>query len=212
MALPSAKKVKLDWGVPVAICIAQAALESGWGKSVKGNAYFGIKGKSPSGATTTFTTTEFEKGKKITIQDSFRAYKDFAESADDYGRMLKSNSRYAGCFAHSNDPLKFADALQAAGYATDPNYAKRSSKSSGLTGWQSMTNNWRNMSAAVIGTILWGCTPGERLIPDIRPRPLHRVPCIRPTRNRSETRGFLRKWSRCLSNIDCAFFRSQARA
>ncbi len=58
MALPVAAKVKEQWGIPVSVRIAQAAIECGWGKHVKGNAYFGIKGKSPKGASTTFATTE----------------------------------------------------------------------------------------------------------------------------------------------------------
>lgn len=124
-ALPAARKVKASWGVPVSICIAQAALESAWGQIVKDNAYFGIKGKSQSGASTTFTTTEFVAGKKLTTKDTFRAYKDFEEAADDYGRLLSSNPLYQGCFAFKNDPLKFAEQLQKAGYATDPNYAAK---------------------------------------------------------------------------------------
>ena len=126
LILPSAQKVKTAWDVPIAICLAQAALETGWGKSVKDNAYFGIKGKSPSGASTTFTTTEYTDSKtKITIQDTFRAYKDLDEAADDYGRFLKTNPRYSKCFSYSNDSLRFADALQAAGYATDPQYSPK---------------------------------------------------------------------------------------
>ena len=50
-ALPAAVEVKRNWGVPIAVTIAQGALESGWGLKVKGNAYFGVKGKS-----VTFTT------------------------------------------------------------------------------------------------------------------------------------------------------------
>jgi flagellar protein FlgJ len=124
LVLPAAQRVKADLDVPIAICIAQAALETGWGKTVIGNAYFGIKGKPPSGASTTFTTTEYTDPKtRITLKDTFRAYKDLDEAADDYGRLLKTDLRYAICFNYSNDSLKFADALQTAGYATDPNYS-----------------------------------------------------------------------------------------
>ena len=57
------------------------------GKHVKNNAYFGIKGKSPTGNSTSFGTTEVINGKVIHIKDTFRAYADYAESADDYGRF-----------------------------------------------------------------------------------------------------------------------------
>jgi peptidoglycan hydrolase FlgJ len=123
--LPGAKRVKKKYGVPISILIAQAALESGWGTSVKGNAYFGIKGKSPQGESIEFTTTEFLKGKKIILKDTFRAYVDFSESADDYGQFLKKNNRYKKCFDFSSKPLIFADKLQEAGYATDPKYAEK---------------------------------------------------------------------------------------
>jgi flagellar protein FlgJ len=123
--LGAARGVKATWGVPVSVCIAQAALESAWGRAVKNNAYFGIKGKSISGNSTDFTTSEFVDGQKITIQDTFRAYLDFAEAADDYGRFLSSNPRYESCFAVKGDPLRFADELQSCHYATDPNYAEK---------------------------------------------------------------------------------------
>ncbi|MFG1173020.1 glucosaminidase domain-containing protein [Erwiniaceae bacterium CAU 1747] len=50
--------------IPVSVTLAQSAQETGWGKSVKNNAYFGIKGKSPEGNTTSFTTSEYIDGKK----------------------------------------------------------------------------------------------------------------------------------------------------
>lgn len=64
-------------------------------------------------------------GKKVSITDSFRAYKNFKESAEDYGKFLTTNPRYKPAFAHSNDPSKFAEAIHAAGYATDPLYSSK---------------------------------------------------------------------------------------
>ena len=76
-------------------------------------------------ASTTFTTHEVENGKSVEIKDQFRAYASIEEAADDYGRFLKTNPRYAACFTYSNDPEKFVSALAAAGYATDPQYATK---------------------------------------------------------------------------------------
>lgn len=123
--LPAARKTKLTWSIPIAALIAQAALETGWGSSVKANAYFGIKGKSPSGKSTTFTTHEVIGGTKLKINDAFRAYESIDEAADDYGRFLNENPRYANCFTYSDDPEKFVTTLAAAGYATDPDYADK---------------------------------------------------------------------------------------
>jgi len=125
LMLASAKKTKKDWSVPIAVLIAQSALETGWGSSVVGNAYFGIKGKSSSGASSTFQTHEVIGGKSVALKDSFRAYKDIAEAADDYGRFLNENPRYKTCFLYKNDPEKFVTTLAAAGYATDPLYATK---------------------------------------------------------------------------------------
>lgn len=123
--LPAAKKVKTKYKIPASVLIAQAALESGWGRHVKDNAYFGIKAHKTKGGTTSFTTTEFINGKKVTMSDSFRVYKNFDEAAEDYGKFLTSNPRYKSAFAYSKQPLIFVDKLQAAGYATDPRYATK---------------------------------------------------------------------------------------
>lgn len=121
-----AKFVKNKWRIPISVLIAQAALETGWGTSVVNNAYFGIKGRSSaSGASTTFATTEYINGKKVSVTDTFRAYKDFADSADDYGRFLNQNNRYAKCFLFRDDPIKFSAQVALAGYATDPLYANK---------------------------------------------------------------------------------------
>lgn len=123
--VPDARKVKLKYGVPIAVLIAQAALESGWGQHVKDNAYFGIKGKSQKGKSTSFNTTEYINGIKISTNDTFRAYTNFKEAAEDYGLFLTTNPRYQSCFSSKGNPLAFADKLQAAGYATDPQYATK---------------------------------------------------------------------------------------
>ncbi|WP_337062391.1 glycoside hydrolase family 73 protein [Serratia fonticola] len=135
-ALPAAQKVQQDWGIPVSVTLAQSAQETGWGKSVKNNAYFGIKGVSPTGKSGMFNTTEVIDGKVISISDKFRAYNDFAESADDYGRFLNKNPRYAEALKHKDDPFTFSKEVAKAGYATDPKYADKIAsiiKSQGLT-------------------------------------------------------------------------------
>ncbi|MFH5071318.1 glycoside hydrolase family 73 protein [Enterobacter cloacae complex sp. 2024EL-00215] len=123
-ALPAAINVKRNWGVPIAVTIAQGALESGWGLKAKGNAYFGVKGKSPEGNSITFTTHENYDGQSVKIKDSFRSYDSLEQSADDYGRFLSVNKRYATAFSYPNDPEKFIHEVAKAGYATNPDYEK----------------------------------------------------------------------------------------
>jgi flagellum-specific peptidoglycan hydrolase FlgJ len=127
--LPYAQRVRLTYKVPVSVTIAQAALETGWGSAVRGNAYFGIKGTAPTGASGTFTTQEevnkdprTKIGTRITIKDRFRAYADLSEAAMDYGLYLSTNKIYAEAFKHTDDPMQFADAVARAGYATAHDY------------------------------------------------------------------------------------------
>ncbi|MEF3313353.1 glucosaminidase domain-containing protein [Paenibacillus sp. GYB004] len=111
-------------GVLASITIAQAALETGWGASVPGNNLFGIKGSG-----TTQDTREYINGQWVTIRAGFRTYASWEDSIQDHSRFLHENRRYAnaGFFAHSaaRDYAGAARALQAAGYATDPNYASK---------------------------------------------------------------------------------------
>lgn len=116
---PAALKVQEAYGVPYGVCIAQAALETGWGRYVKGNNYFGIKGQGQK-----FATHEFVNGKKINIVDSFRAYESMEDSFEDYGHFLTTQPRYAPAFK-TKDPEQFVRELQRAGYATDPEYANK---------------------------------------------------------------------------------------
>ncbi|WP_010495101.1 glycoside hydrolase family 73 protein [Paenibacillus elgii] len=111
-------------GVLASITLAQAALESAWGRSAPGNNLFGIKG-----AGQTQTTKEFVSGQWITIQDGFRVYESWEGSIRDHSRFLTENSRYAraGFFECCKrlDYAGAANALQKAGYATDPTYAQK---------------------------------------------------------------------------------------
>lgn len=112
-------------GIPASITLAQAALESGWGASVRGNNLFGIKAdKSWTGRTVAIDTHEVIKGQRVAIVDKFRAYDSYAESMVDHGRFLLANPRYRECFKETTG-AGWATALQAAGYATDPDYAKK---------------------------------------------------------------------------------------
>lgn len=113
---PQLHDVAEELGVKPEFIIAQAALESGWGKSIKGNALFGIKGEGQ-----TFTTHEYIDGKKVVMEDSFRAYDSWGESIKDYGDLLKR--RYAGTHGAKTGE-EFFTGLKEGGYATDPKYVQ----------------------------------------------------------------------------------------
>jgi len=120
---PVAREASRTSGVPASIIIAQAALETGWGRATIGNAknLFGIKGTGPAGSVRV-PTSEVINGRWVTIMDNFRRYNTWAESITDHGRLLRT-SRYAPAMAVRNNPDEFARQLQRCGYATDPNYA-----------------------------------------------------------------------------------------
>ncbi|WP_334067505.1 glycoside hydrolase family 73 protein [Nereida ignava] len=120
---PVAKEVALELGVSHKIVLAQAALESGWGKSVKGNNLMGIKSHGEAGGLDV-VTHEVVNGKKVKITDKFRQYASPEDSIRGYGSFLKANSRYKHFLqAGAENEDAQLSALQSSGYATDPKYA-----------------------------------------------------------------------------------------
>lgn len=120
-------------GIPAPFMLAQAALETGWGKreivGADGTAshnLFGIKaGAGWTGATVDVRTTEYIGGRPQKMVQRFRAYASEAESFADYARLIKHSPRYAGVVAQAGDAQGFAQGLQKAGYATDPAYGHK---------------------------------------------------------------------------------------
>ncbi|MDP1558079.1 MAG: flagellar assembly peptidoglycan hydrolase FlgJ [Nitrosomonas sp.] len=127
-----AKIAEQTTGIPAHFMIAQAALESGWGKHEIKHAdnstsfnLFGIKaGKSWDGAVVKVLTTEYINGVPKKMVEEFRAYNSYAESFQDYANLLLNNPRYVNVL-QSQDASVFANGLQRAGYATDPMYADK---------------------------------------------------------------------------------------
>jgi flagellar protein FlgJ len=70
-------------------------------------------------------TLEYEDGIAVQSQAAFRSYGSIASSFGDYVRFLQSNPRYGSVLDQPHDPGKFLQALQQAGYATDPKYAQK---------------------------------------------------------------------------------------
>lgn len=122
---PVARENMRKTGVPASVTLAQAALETGWGRSSIGDAknLFGIKGTGPAG-TIRVPTQEFVNGRMITINDNFRKYNSWQESFDDHARLLQ-NSRYGYALQFNKNPDRYAQEIHKAGYATDPNYASK---------------------------------------------------------------------------------------
>lgn len=131
--LPYAEQAAQRLGVEPRILVAQAALETGWGRSmIKDDQgansfnFFGIKADQRwQGAVADTQTHEYVEGNRISIRDAFRAYEDPSQSFNDYVDFLKNNPRYQAALDQVESPEQFVRSLQSAGYATDPEYADK---------------------------------------------------------------------------------------
>jgi flagellum-specific peptidoglycan hydrolase FlgJ len=127
---PGARESQRKNGVPASVTLAQAILESDWGRSKltrEANNLFGIKAQSGPGSAGVYeiNTWEVYGGQNATVLAGFRAYTTLADSIVDHGRWFQDNSRYWGALEVKDDPRAFAYAINAAGYATDPAYAPK---------------------------------------------------------------------------------------
>ena len=130
---PYAKQAANEIGVEPKVLLAQAALETGWGKSVIDKAdgkssfnLFNIKAdKSWKGSKTSVNTLEFVQGTAKKVRAGFRVYDSYQQSFQDYVQFLKSNPRYGEALKQTADPEAYVKGLQQAGYATDPKYADK---------------------------------------------------------------------------------------
>ena len=140
-----AKQTEEKSGISALFILAQAALESGWGKSAPGNMFFGVKaGKStPENKKQLLETSEvfadakqgyrFPQVISITnradgkylykVKDWFRKYDTPEECFSDHADFFFQNKRYSDALKVKSNPYKFADEVARAGYATATNYA-----------------------------------------------------------------------------------------
>lgn len=130
--LAPAVEVSRRTGIPHQLIIAQAALESGWGKreirrenGQPSYNLFGIKATPDwKGDTAEITTTEYINGVAQKVKAVFRVYRSYTDALHDYSALLVRNSRYQNVRL-AKTPEQAAFALQDGGYATDPQYAKK---------------------------------------------------------------------------------------
>lgn len=130
---PYAERAAKALGVSPQVLIAQAALETGWGRRglatdgvTPANNLFGIKAdRSWGGPRSEHWTQEFENGAMQRQRANFRAYPSLEAAFNDYVGFLRGNPRYHGALAHGGDSRRFVEGIAQAGYATDPDYAQK---------------------------------------------------------------------------------------
>lgn len=134
--LPLAEKVAGELGVDPKVLLAQAALETGWGRYViqrgeggSSHNLFNIKADSRwDGDRAQVGTVEFRDGVAQKERAAFRVYDSYEQSFRDYADFLQNSSRYQGALAEAANPYRYLQGLQDAGYATDPEYANKISR------------------------------------------------------------------------------------
>jgi len=134
--LPMAKEAAERIGVDPRYLVAQAALETGWGKSVmraqdgsSSHNLFGIKASSSwKGESARAITSEFRNGEMVKETAQFRSYDSYKDSFHDLVTLLQTNNRYQDVVKSADNPEQFVRELQKAGYATDPDYASKISQ------------------------------------------------------------------------------------
>ncbi len=130
--MAAARQAEAVTGIPASFMVAQAAHESGWGRreilhadGSPSHNLFGIKaGAGWTGPVAEVTTTEFVDGQPRKVKARFRAYASHAESFADYARLMQGSPRYRDVLG-ADSAREFAHGLQRAGYATDPAYADK---------------------------------------------------------------------------------------
>src|SRR5690554_2543226 len=134
--LPMAEKAAARLGVDPHYLVAQAALETGWGKLIirgrdgsSSHNLFGIKTHGQwQGGSANVLTSEYRDGVRQQQRATFRSYESYEQSFDDYVDFLQSNGRYQQALARTGNADAFFRELQQAGYATDPRYASKVSQ------------------------------------------------------------------------------------
>ena len=135
--LPLAEEMAPELGVDPRVLLAQAALETGWGKHIttdpeSGQSSFNLfnikAGSRWQGETVAVNTLEYSNGIPAPERAEFRAYQTYAQSFSDYVEFLKTSSRYQLALEQVDNPIRYLEELQAAGYATDPEYATKISR------------------------------------------------------------------------------------
>jgi flagellar protein FlgJ len=130
---PYAEKAAERLGVDARALLAQAALETGWGKAVirhpdgsSSHNLFNIKADGRwDGERVAKQTLEYRQGVAAKEMAQFRSYDSLGESFNDYADFLTSSPRYADVLKQGGNAEHYVEALQEAGYATDPAYAQK---------------------------------------------------------------------------------------
>lgn len=127
-----AKQAVAMTGLDPKLLIAQAALETGWGRfivkdanGVSSNNLFNIKASAQTIDAMSARTTEYIENIPVKTTAAFQQYNSFLDSFCDYVALIQNSTRYQEALAHAGNPERYLAELSKAGYATDPNYSSK---------------------------------------------------------------------------------------
>jgi flagellar protein FlgJ len=131
--LPTIRRAAVSLGVNPLALLAQAALETGWGKRMARTAdgtpslnMFGIKaGEGWNGARAVADTVEFSGGVATQRRTAFRAYASIEESVNDFANLLSNSPRYREAVAAGGNAQAYVQSIARSGYASDPEYGNK---------------------------------------------------------------------------------------
>lgn len=131
--LPTIRAAAQALGVNPLALLAQAALETGWGKRMAHTAdgrpslnLFGIKADDHwDGARAVAGTVEYSGGIATVRHTAFRAYASIEDSVSDFTKLMKTSPRYRQALEAGRDVHRYASGMGSSGYATDPDYGNK---------------------------------------------------------------------------------------
>ena len=133
LVLPAINSAAQALGVSPLGVLAQAALETGWGKRMARNPdgspslnLFGIKADDGwDGARVAADSVEYSGGVATPRRAAFRAYGSVAESVGDFAQLLQNSPRYREVVANGANAQAYVEQIGKSGYATDPQYGNK---------------------------------------------------------------------------------------
>lgn len=126
LVVPAAIHTAEATGIPASITIAQAILESDWGRSQlarEARNFFGIKNVPWDEGYMEFPTVEYVAGRRTLVRAEFEDFTSVEACFAAHARLLSQAARYRQAMEKTGDPFVFTSELARAGYSTDPFYA-----------------------------------------------------------------------------------------
>lgn len=135
---PVAQLICPLYGLYPSVCMAQAAIESGWGEYTIGKYnLFGRKAVSGDNYTT-LPTDEYIDGEWVVEDANFKLYDTLEEAIEDYCILLTEQEEYLPALIFIGKDMDAYIEAMASVYATSPEYAtsiKNTIRANDLQGW-----------------------------------------------------------------------------